>query len=58
MFDIREELERFRTAGSEFLKQLTAIPGFAPLKDIWDKRRESGIDDLMHKAPVIVATYS
>jgi nitroreductase/NAD-dependent dihydropyrimidine dehydrogenase PreA subunit len=58
VFDNREVVEQFRTAGSEFLKQLTAIPGFAPLKDIWDKRRESGIDDLMHGAPVIVATYS
>ena len=58
VFDTKETIEQIRSLGSEFMKQLITDQTPVPLKYIWEKWRDSGIDHLMNGAPIVVAAYS
>lgn len=59
VIDDKDKIESFRKIGNEWeLGLFKNNPNFAPLADIWQQRNESGVDDFLHGAPVIVSTFA
>ncbi len=58
VFDDKDEIQRFREVGNDWMiGVLRNAPAYAPLADIFLKRKEAGIDGFLRGAPAIVATY-
>ncbi len=59
VIDDKELVQRFRKIGDDWMiGVLKNVPMYAPMVDIWVKRKEAGIDDFLRGAPVIVSAYA
>jgi nitroreductase/NAD-dependent dihydropyrimidine dehydrogenase PreA subunit len=58
VIDDKDDMQDFRKAGADFM--IAAVknsPRLAPLASLTVQRKEDGIDDFLHGAPAVVATY-
>jgi nitroreductase/NAD-dependent dihydropyrimidine dehydrogenase PreA subunit len=58
VIDDKDKVESFRKSGAEFVVQLMKNSFLSYLMPVFEKRKEAGIDDFLHGAPVIVSAYA